>query len=276
MTKIEWCDETINPIVGCSKISPGCQNCYAEKMAWRLKCMGNPKYQDVIDRNGWTGQIHCDLGQFHSLPKSPKKVFVVSMGDLFYENISDGSIAMVFYAMRDYPQHTYIVLTKRPGRMKFFFKRKISPNCIKGIPNLWLGVTAENQKEANRRVGILSRIQAAILLVSVEPMLGEVDLTYFKCPGCGKVYHWHQSRKAVRLNCPGCWEEIPCDTAHKHRVKPGWVICGAETGPGARPMKLEWARDLRDQCKRDNIPFFFKSAGKQETPSDLMVREFPV
>lgn len=82
-TKIEWCHETINPIVGCSKVSEGCQNCYAEKMAWRLKCMGNPKYQDVVDHNGWTGEIAGDMSVFDKLPKKPKKIFISSMGDLF-------------------------------------------------------------------------------------------------------------------------------------------------------------------------------------------------
>lgn len=262
MTKIEWCDETINPLVGCSKVSPGCQNCYAEKMAWRLKCMGNLKYEDVVDHNGWTGKISGDLGQFATLPKKPRKVFVVSMGDLFHENTSDGSIAMVFYAMRDYPQHTYMILTKRPKRMAFFLRRKISPNCIKEISNLWLGVTAENQQTADERIPILLQISAAVRFVSVEPMLEAVDLRHVQTDlveidtltGNHGVYRPLQGRSDNRLD---------------------WVICGAETGSGARPMELDWARDLRDQCKVVDVPFFFKSAGKIQTPDDLMIREFP-
>ena len=221
-TKIEWCHETINPIVGCSKVSEGCQNCYAEKMAWRLKCMGNPKYQDVVDHNGWTGEIAGDMNQFHSLPKKPRKVFVVSMGDLFNENVRDQAVDMIFYAMRDYPQHTYMLLTKRPDRMNYFLKKRISQSCLKGIPNLWLGITAENQKRYDERWPILSKIPAAVKFVSLEPALERINIDIF-----------------------APW--------------PDWVIWGPETGPGKRPFKDEWALSVYEQCQEKGIPFFDKT-----------------
>jgi len=253
-TKIEWCDETINPIVGCSKISEGCQNCYAEKMAWRLKCMGIPKYQDVVDRNGWTGKIAGDLEQFHSLPKKPKKVFVVSMGDLFHENVRNGSIAMVFYAMRDYPQHTYMILTKRPDCMAYFLKRRISPNCIKGIPNLWLGVTAENQKRWDERCFFLD-IPASKHFVSFEPLLEAIEIESYPCPQCNS------------LNPQIVW---PCPYCNGRRFKwPDWVIAGPETGPGKRECKPELIESLYDQCYEAGIPFFDK------TKNNWIAREFP-
>ncbi|HUT43013.1 MAG TPA: DUF5131 family protein [Desulfobacterales bacterium] len=129
MTKIEWCDETINPIVGCTKISEGCQNCYAEKMAWRLKCMGIPKYQDVVDRNGWTGEIGIDFSVFNKLPtRVAKSVFICSMSDLFHENIEDWQIIRVFQAIIDSPAHTFLLLTKRPERMGQWFSEYWNPN----------------------------------------------------------------------------------------------------------------------------------------------------
>ena len=252
-TKIEWTDETINPIVGCSKISSGCAHCYAEKMAWRLKCMGIPKYQDVVDRNGWTGEIRGDLGQFYKLPKKPKKVFICSMSDLFHENLGDGSRVMVFYAMRDYPQHTYMILTKRPDRMAYFLRRRISPNCIKAIPNLWLGVTAENQKRADERISILLQIPAAIRFVSVEPMLNSIDIRNYVLP----------PHTTLGLN-----GETKYYTPYLNS-RLDWVIVGPETGPGKRECKPEWIEDLYDQCKAAGVPFFDKSK------KNWIAREFP-
>lgn len=241
-TKIEWCDETINPVVGCSKISDGCLNCYAEKMAWRLNRMGHPKYQDVVDKNGWTGKHHADLNPFHELPKKPKKVFVISMGDLFHENLRDSTIDFIFYAMRGYPQHTYMLLTKRPERMAFYFKKRVSLECIQGIPNLWLGVTVESPKYLNR-IDVLLKIQAEIHFVSIEPMLAYM--------GISKYLH-----------------QPPCkDGAERSLLD--WVIAGPETGPGKRECKPEWIRSLYEQCQDANVPFFDK------TKKEWLAREFP-
>jgi len=237
-TKIEWCDETINPIVGCTKISEGCQNCYAEKMAWRLKCMGHPQYQDVVDENGWTGKIGFDLDKIERLPmpRKGKRFFVVSMGDIFNKDVSDNQRDQVFYCLRFRPRHTNIILTKRPGHMKRYFE-----GCReRGVPvlfweshglKLWKGVTVENNEMGFFRLAILKKIPAAIKFVSVEPMLERVD------------FENHLS-----------WLD--------------WVIVGPETGPWARECKPEWIESLYEQCKAAGVPFFDKR-------KDYLVREFP-
>ena len=238
-TKIEWANYTINPIVGCSKISEGCLNCYAEKMAWRLKCMGIPKYQDVVDKNGWTGKIGVDMSVFDKLPKTPKKIFVTSMGDLFHENVTDKQIDNVF-AQIAYDQcwplaglfnerlHTYLLLTKRPGRIL----NAGHPEHFARWPNIWLGVTAENQKRYDERWSILSKIPAAVKFVSIEPALEYVNIDIFT--------PW-----------------------------PDWVIWGPETGPGKRPCNPKWAKKTYELCKDANIPFFDKSK------KNWLAREFP-
>ncbi len=253
MSKIEWTDITINPIVGCTKISEGCQYCYAEKMAYRLKCMGISKYQDVVDKNGWTGKIGVDFSEtFNKLPKKPKKIFVSSMGDLFHENVKHDWIRRVLVETIAYPQHIYILLTKRPERMK---------HIVVGYedvlqPNLWLGVTAENQKRADERIPILLQIPAAVRFVSVEPMLGPVDLTNLNIQNITKI------------------DSLNGD----HGIyKPMWfngqkldqVICGPETGPKARPCKPKWIEGLYEQCKSAGVPFFDKRK------TGWLAREFP-
>jgi len=242
-TKIEWCDETINPIVGCSKISDGCQNCYAEKMAWRLKCMGVPKYQDVVDKNGWTGKIGVDMSVFDKLPKTPKKIFVSSMGDLFHENVTDKQLDSIFAniaydafypisALFNKQPHTYLLLTKRPERIA----NSPHPEHFARWTNIWLGVTAENQKRADERIPTLLQIPAAVRFVSIEPMLEPVDLDdFWGAPGVGL----------------------------------DWVIVGPETGPGKRECKPEWIRDLYEQCQESGVPFFDK------TKTNWIARESP-
>lgn len=257
-TKIEWANYVVNPVVGCTKISEGCRNCYAEKMAWRLKCMGIPKYQDVVDRNGWTGKIGVDMDAFNKLPKKPKKVFVVSMGDLFHESISHGERNQIFEAMDCADWHTYLLLTKRPEIAADFGKWKAGSWL--GYPlfpdtpwkdHIWLGVTVEHS-DYLWRVEELKKIPAAVRFISIEPMLSDIDIL----------------DSVFNRNYTKAYNFIP-------GVGINWVILGAETGPGARPMELDWARDVRDQCQQTDVPFFFKSAGKQKVPEDLMIREFP-
>jgi len=167
--------------------------------------------------------------------RKPRLVFVCSMGDLFHEDVPFLSIATVWQIMSIAHQHTYQVLTKRPDRMLEFFDwgRGRFPWCTDSIlPNAWLGVTAENQEQANKRIPVLLHVPAAVRFVSVEPMLGEMDLNpYF--PGYG----------------------ASCDS------KLDWVICGGETGPGARPMHPQWVRFLREQCQGADMPVFFKAWG---------------
>ena len=237
MTKIEWCDETINPIVGCSKISEGCRHCYAEKMAWRLKCMGIPKYQDIVDRNGWTGEIGIDMSVFDRLPKRPRKIFIGSMGDLFHENVSWCQIADIFDIMMDnntVNPHTYMLLTKRPDRLDFFITEyfKGNPFWKQDLENIWLGVTVEHP-DYLWRIEELLKTPAAVRFISIEPMLEPVDL----------------------------WDKVIPAMVHGVDVDPlDWVIVGCETGPRRRITKLKWIEDLVIQCSDVGIPVFVKQA----------------
>ncbi len=295
-TAIEWTDETWSPITGCTKVSPGCANCYALRMAARLKAMGNPRYQKDGGQGSGPGfgvSLHPDvLGEPLSWRK-PRRVFVVSMGDLFHEDVPDEFIDQVFQTMMLARQHTFQVLTKRADRMAKYEKgvaadvegwplpvekgaARISlvtltkSVCDWPLPNVWLGVSVENQRMADERIPLLLETPAAVRFLSCEPLLGPLDLTRFlhdtNCtPGCG----------------PG------------HRCGPelGWVIVGGESGPGRaerrlvercdnlehwarsscsccantgwapKPHALEWLRSIRDQCQAAGVPFFFKQYG---------------
>jgi protein gp37 len=243
-TKIEWCTETWNPIVGCTKISPGCDNCYAEKMATRLAGMAIKnvvpdtigKYVKVIKGRKWDGTVAFDeITLTKPLKwKKPRLIFVCSMGDLFHENVKENWIDQVIDVIEHCPQHTFIILTKRPVSMKEYFQ----DNHFYGweIPkNIWLGVTAENQMRANERIPILLSIPAAKRFVSVEPMLTKINLI--------NVYQTQDQNE------------------HKQLGYIDWVICGGESGPGARPIDPEWVRFIQVQCKVAEIPFFFKGWG---------------
>ena len=256
-TKIEWCDMTINPLVGCSKCSPGCDNCYAEKMAFRLSKMPATakKYAGVVDEKGWTGKVNIDFSVFDKLPKKPQRVFVGSMTDLFFANqyvycVPDSlhyRIINILPKIALYPQHTFLFVTKRPEEMR----QTMNFILRNPLPNLWLGVTVCNQQEADEKIPVLMLTPAAKRFVSIEPMLGPIDL-------CRKEFL-------------GPWLDAPFGAKCLD-----WVICGGETGPGARPMHPDWARRLRDQCREAGVPFFFKKmSGGKATPEDLQVREFP-
>lgn len=245
-TNIEWADMTINPVVGCSKCSPGCDNCYAERFAARLA--KNPKtaakYAGVVDERGkWTGKISAlDLSCFDKLPKKPKRIFVGSMTDLFNEWASPVTVEKIIKEIRNHSQHTFMLLTKRPQ-----FIRCVSLNK-KPLPNVWLGVTVCNQQEADEKIPVLLSIPAAKRFVSIEPMLGPVDLDRF-------VFNWKKRylHGSAQL-CP--------DLVEKHAPPSlDWVIVGGETGPNARPMHPDWVRSLRDQCQAAGVPFFFKGWG---------------
>ena len=234
-SKIEWTEETWNPVTGCTKISAGCQHCYAERMAHRLA--GRFGYPPAP--NQFKVTLHPDRldEPFHW--KKPRKVFVCSMGDLFHEDVPDWFIKDVLALVQMCPQHTFQVLTKRPERMSGFFVKKYQDDFHRKygpIKNLWLGVTAENQQAADERIPWLLKTPAAVRFVSVEPMLGPVDLGNFLC-----LTH---SRGGLTL---GNYLD--------------WVVGGGETGPKAREMKLEWIKELYRMCKDTETPFFFKKFG---------------
>jgi protein gp37 len=262
--KIGWLNvlghvpQTWNPIVGCSKISEGCRNCYAERMAFRLAMMSlkNPEealcaYRKAICNCKWTGQTYLVKSALEKPLhwKKPRAIFVNSMGDLFHENTSVLEIDEVFRIIRQCPQHLFIVLTKRSERMMEFFQRHYKTP----IQNLWLGVTAENQAAADERIPHLLNTPAAVRFVSCEPLIGDIDLCIpVGCRSCNHPGNVRQREGCTR--CGGSGREPTLD----------WVICGGESGPGARPMNPEWARSLRGQCISADVHFFFKQWGDAE------------
>lgn len=289
-SKIEWTDETWNPVVGCSVVSPGCTNCYAMKMAARLEAMGGAlnHYCGTTVRSSagpvWTGKVAQAPEHILTRPlgwKQPRRVFVNSMGDLFHESVPDAWIDRVFAVMALCPQHTFQILTKRAARMREYMSGEAAryriarpivdlliagtvaagdgwpvvgegevdnPDNIKlrewPLPNVWLGVTAEDQRRADERIPDLVETPAAVKFVSCEPLLSSVDLS-----------PWLAIQRITLGGRPHLTEITGRVSALD------WVICGGETGPGARPMLPDWARDLRDQCKAADVPFFFKQCG---------------
>lgn len=265
-TSIEWTDHTINPFVGCSKCSAGCQHCYAERFAARLA--KNPKtqakYAGVVDKNcHWTGRIsRLDLSCFDKLPKKPSLVFVGSMTDIFHENANFDDQGKVLSKIANTPQHTFLLLTKRPESAYRRYHTK--------LPNAWLGVTVCTQEEADEKIPVLLKIPAAKRFVSIEPMLGPIDLGF-----C--VF---DRRKEIRhlVNGPACLNEDQADSIVAPVVD--WIICGGETGPGARPIYPDWVKSLRNQCNNAEVPFFFKSWGDwwpcTQMPEYIDVTKYPV
>jgi protein gp37 len=234
---IEWTEATWNPIAGCSIVSPGCSHCYAMRMAARLAAMGHiPQYawttKKVKGRAVWTGVINVAGDDTLHKPlhwKNSRMIFVNSMSDLFHEDVPWPIIDRVFDVMMLARQHTFQVLTKRAARMREYM-RDSARGALGEVwppPNVWLGVSAERQKEADERISHLLETPAVVRFVSAEPLLGPLD-----------IHAWLILKSL------------------------DWIIVGGESGPRARPMHPEWARDLRDQCTAAGVPFFFKQWGE--------------
>lgn len=249
-TKIEWADAVWNPITGCTPISEGCDHCYAKRMANRLK----GRYGYPAD-DSFRVTFHPDrLGEPAEM-KKPRRTFVCSMADIFHDDVENWMIDQVFAVMAAEYRHTYILLTKRPERAMQYLESEYRLNyiyeqwyAVSGkpreaeawpLPNVWIGVTAENQARADERIPALLQIPAAVRFVSVEPMLGPVGLS-----------------RATGNTSFDVGGDFPQDRTLD------WVICGGETGPGARPMHPDWVRWLRDQCQAAGVPFFFKQWGE--------------
>jgi protein gp37 len=230
-TSIEWTNATWNPTTGCDRVSPGCDHCYALTMAGRLRAIGSPGYQNDGDPRtsgpGFALTLHPDrLDAPLHWPK-PQMVFVNSMSDLFHDKVPMEFLRQVFDVMKKTPQHTYQILTKRSGRLARIADQLPWPE------NVWMGVSVENQNYVLRAKRLL-RVPAIVHFLSVEPMLGPVDL--------------HSV----------LWETPSGVGLHDHI---DWVIAGGESGPGARPCELNWIRDLRDQCTGAGVAFFLKQLG---------------
>ena len=279
MSKIEWTDVTWNPVIGCAKVSAGCKNCYAETMAARVALMQKAQgkqspYLRVVDveRRRWNGRavfLPERLGEPLRWCK-PRRVFVNSMSDLFHEDISFEQIAAVFGVMAATPHLTYQVLTKRPARALKFFRwvsdqgehsvwvlvdaatscgaedarwMKHPPSDWRWpLPNVHIGVSVEDQAAADERIPLLLQCPAALRFLSVEPLLGPVDI--------GLMGTLPQSIAPLYTMA---YESI------------GWVIVGGESGPGARPCKVEWIRSVVEQCRAAGVPVFVKQLGARPT-----------
>lgn len=210
-SRIEWTESTWNPLTGCTKISPGCKHCYAERMAKRLQAMNQPNYV-----NGFKLTMHEHVLEKPLDWKTPQVIFVNSMSDLFHKDVPLEFIQRVFDTMRRAHWHQFQVLTKRSERLA-----ELSP-YLEWTDNIWMGVSVENEKYAFR-IDDLRKTGAKIKFLSVEPLIGPIS----------------------KMNLKGI----------------NWVIVGGESGPGARPLEREWVVNIRDQCLKAKVPFFFKQWG---------------
>ena len=215
-SKIEWTDATWNPVRGCTKISPGCTHCYAAVFAERFRGVKNHPYEQGFDLRLVPEKLREPLKW-----RSPRRVFVNSMSDLFHESVPDDYIGSVIETMLQADWHTYQVLTKRSDRMCHLLSTRFKTAAAR--PHIWWGVSVENKKHGLPRIEHLRLAPAAIRFLSIEPLLedlGQIDLSQMH-----------------------------------------WVIVGGESGFGARPMNREWVVSIRRQCRRHNVPFFFKQWG---------------
>lgn len=262
---IEWTKDTWNVASGCTKISEGCINCYIERTPpFRM----NRRKFDAPGVGGKTGVIlHHNRLETPLRQRVGRPIFVNSLTDLFHEDIPDDFIADVFAVMCLAPQHTFQLLTKRHGRMRSLLSAPEFQGYVSGravsmasdygptdpprgnpanlglwpLPNLWLGVSVESQRWANVRIPALLATPAAVRWISAEPLLGPLDLTW--CNGVNALD-----------------KDWTAGTSAPHPFL-DWVVAGGESGPGARPMHLDWVRTIRDQCNDAGVAFFFKQIG---------------
>ncbi|MDY6979179.1 MAG: phage Gp37/Gp68 family protein [Pseudomonadota bacterium] len=242
---IDWTDATWNPVTGCTKVSAGCKNCYAEREWPRLAA--NPKAAKYYGREFTDVRCHEEVLDQPLRWQKPRRIFVNSMSDLFHENVPDYFIGAVFNTMYDAKRHQFQLLTKRPDRMCNFMLGTTGCGAnYDPIPNIWYGVSVEDQKAADERIPSLLLIPAVVHWVSMEPLLGPVHLTHVDY-GAPAPYH---------LDALVGYCENGTDT------NLDWVVVGGESGPKARPMHPDWVRALRDQCITAGVPFFFKQWGE--------------
>lgn len=295
-TSIEWADKTWSPIIGCDKVSPGCDHCYAITTSRIRSANPHPAiaaaFAGTTERNedgvDWTGKVNL-LESRLAEPlrwRKPCRVFVNSMSDLFHQNVPDEFIAKVFAVMALAPQHTFQILTKRHARMRSLlsgpgFEKLVDralltvpelsdskltkrswplPKPAWPLPNVWLGVSVENQKWAETRIPALLQTPAAVRFVSAEPLLGPVDLQNLKARNGALI-----DALLGNVSSPGGEIYAACPSVLD------WVIAGGESGPGARAMHPDWARSLRDQCKGAPAAFLFKQFGDWG-PAPFVVR----
>jgi protein gp37 len=267
---IEWTQATWTPVTGCDRISPGCQHCYALTLAKRLKAMGQPNYQTDGDPRtsgpGFGVTVHPQALGAPLRWRRPRRIFVNSMSDLFHARVPEAFIAQVFAVMATAGQHTYQVLTKRPGRMALllgsdsFSEQVYRLAAAYGVtsltwplPNVWLGTSVEDQPRADQRIPLLLAAPAAIRFLSCEPLLGPIDLELAICQQTAPAYG--RGLNQITVDLGNCCRHALC-AAELH-----WIIVGGESGPGHRTVDPAWVRFLRDQAVAAEVAFFFKQWG---------------
>lgn len=290
-TKIEWADATVNAVNGCSVVSPGCTNCYAMRLAGtRMKHHPSRAGLTIDSKAGpvWSGEVRLsETALLQPLRwKRPRRIFWNAHGDLFHDAVPDAWTDRVFAVCALTPRHTHMILTKRSARMREYvsgfgcdgarrfhvldqmFTLQESPDLVIQwpLPNVWLGVSVEDQARADERIPDLLATPAAIRFISAEPLLGPIDLD--------EAWHGENALESA------CWGDCAwCELGHpplyncqkgkqseaeveKNRCGLDWVIAGGESGPRARPMHPDWARGLRDQCAAARVAFHFKQNGE--------------
>ncbi len=288
-TGIEWTDMTWNPVVGCTRVSAGCDHCYAIRQVHRMENNPNRKVQAAntgLTRNkagremlDWSGEVRC-LPERLALPlklKKPKRIFVNSLSDLFHEQVPDEFIDQVFAVMAEAQHSTFQILTKRPERMAVYFADdslvdRITEAWIElakdvaeeidrstwqimlPLKNVWLGVSVEDQKTADERIPFLLQTPAAVRFLSCEPLLEPINLSSL------------DGRGGYRYNCLCLGPPFGHAEIYTHIA---WVIAGGESGPRARPIHPSWVRSIRDQCQAAGVPFFFKQWGEWLTEAGI-------
>ena len=320
-SNIEWCDATFNPWIGCTKVSPACDHCYAERdfdlrrhvVTWGAgqarKRTNAENWKKPVRWNdqpfcecmgcGWRGEVregtvrraagmhppadmrHCPSCDEPLLKEARRRVFCASLADVFDNEVPTAWRVDLLDIVRATPHLDWLLLTKRIGNARRLIAEAASMAQNYGTRgalanwltcwldgdaprNVWLGATICNQAEADRDIPKLLATPAAVRFVSIEPMLGPIDLT--------DIVVRHGSGTEDHLSALYDPDDDEADTASYL----DWVICGGESGPHARPMHPHWARDLRDQCAAAGVPFFMKQMTKKaEIPDDLLVRRFP-
>ena len=263
-TGIEWTDATWNPVTGCTKVSAGCKHCYAERDWGRLSA---PRPQPNI----YTGRAFTDVAchpERLAEPlrwAKPRRIFVNSMSDLFHEAVPDEFLPDVFAVMAVARRHVFQVLTKRATRMREVLNDDVFVDAVATaarqiygheipesgdfwpLPNVWLGVSVEDQATADERIPLLLDTPAAVRWLSAEPLLGPVSLRWLPA--------FPENTRSICLRPSG-------ETDHLDGLRRlDWVVVGGESGPKARPMHPDWPRSLRDQCAAAGVPFLFKQHG---------------
>ena len=290
-THIQWTDATWNPVTGCSIVSAGCTNCYAMRLAGtRLKNIPSREglTKEVNGNHVWTGEIRFNIQALDEPLRwaKPRMIFVCAHGDLFHEGVSDEVIDQVFAVIARSPRHTFQILTKRESRMHDYIRSieelslsnpelmkhrwaaaagNLGPNhqapveVTWPLPNVWLGVSVEDQKSADQRISVLLNTPAAVRWISAEPLLGPIDLT--KLP-----LHGRETYDALAQA-----DQARYSHAESHRLD--WVVLGGESGPEARLMHYKWEETIRLQCEAAGVPYFRKQWGEWKPISAMLEDE---